>query len=129
MMWLLSYLGSNFGLVIACTIAVIALGAVAWFTRNWKVAVAAAVVLGLGFAYMAIDKAAYQRRVSEEAKAQVVLLQGRLATIQLTNAVYAKRLSEDGARISDLEKQASETPKNDSPCFDADAARRVRAVR
>lgn len=129
MMWLLSYLGSNWSLVLACTVAVIALSAVAWFARNWKVAVAAAAVLVAGFAYMAIDKSAYQRRVNEEAQAQVKLLNNRISTLEQVKAAYTKRFAEDHAHITELEKLASETPKNDSPCLDADAARRVRAIR
>jgi positive regulator of sigma E activity len=76
-MWFLSYWAANFALIIVVTLAVVALGAVAWFAKNWKVAVAAAAVLAAGFAYMQIDKSAYQRRVAEEAAAQVKLLQGR----------------------------------------------------
>lgn len=129
MLWLLSYVGSNFSLIIVTTLAVVALGAVAWFAKNWKVAVAAVMALGAGFAYMHIDKAAYQRRVAEEAAAQVKVLQGRLDTIAAINQAYTARYSEDQKQISKLEKEASETPPNSGPCLDRDAARRVRSIR
>jgi thiol:disulfide interchange protein len=128
-MWLLSYVGSNFGLIIMVALSVAALGAVAWFAKNWKVAVAAAVVLALGFAYMQVDKNAYQRRVSEEAREQVEILQRRLGALQLTAKADAARSAEDQKRIAELERLASETPPNTGACLDRDAARRVRAIR
>jgi hypothetical protein len=128
-MWALSYLGSNFGPIIVCTLTVVALGAIAWFARNWKVAVAAAAVLAAGFAYMHIDKTAYQRRVAEEAAAQVKLLKDRLASIERVNEQYASKVLIDSKTIAELKRKASETPKNDSPCLDADAARRVQSIR
>jgi hypothetical protein len=48
MIWLLSYLASNFALILAVTLCVLALAAIAWFTKNWKAAVAAGVVLIAG---------------------------------------------------------------------------------
>lgn len=129
MFWALSYLGSNFGLIIVCIVAVIALGAIAWFARNWKVAVAAAAVLAAGFAYMQIDKSAYQRRVNEEAQAQVKLLNNRLASLERVNGEYAQKVLLDAKAISELKRLASETPKNDTACLPLDAARRVRAIK
>jgi apolipoprotein N-acyltransferase len=126
--WILSYIGSNFGLIIVTVLAVVALGAVAWFAKNWKVAVAAAAVLAAGFAYMQIDKSAYQRRVSEEAAAQVRLLQGRLATLEAVNTQYASKVLTDAKAISELKRKASETPPNSAACLPLDATRRVRSI-
>jgi apolipoprotein N-acyltransferase len=128
-MWFLSYLAAHFGLIIVVTLAVVALGAVAWFAKNWKVAVAAAAVLAAGFAYMQIDKNAYQRRVAEEAAAQVKLLQGRLDTVGAINKAYTDRYLTDQKALSDLKRIARETPKNDAACLPLDAARRVRSIK
>jgi glucan phosphoethanolaminetransferase (alkaline phosphatase superfamily) len=129
LMWLLSYIGGNFALILVVFLAVVALGAVAWFAKNWKVAVTAVVILGAGFAYMQIDKNAYQRRVAEETAAEVNALKARIA---LTNAAAereAKRAIADAEQISELKRKASETPPNAGECFDAAAADRVRSIR
>ena len=124
-MWLLSYLGANFALVLVVVLAVVALGTVAWFAKNWKVAVAAACVLAAGLAYQQIDKTAYQRRVSEEAAARVTVLQGRLDTLQAVNQADAVRALAANARIAELEALAAQTPANDTACLPEDAAKRV----
>jgi len=128
MPWILSYVGSHFALIIATVLAVILLGAVAWFAKNWKVAVAAVAVVVAGLAYQQIDKSAYQRRVAEEAAAQVKTLQGRLNTVNAVNEAYGKRYASDQKELSELRKLARETPANSSPCLDRDAARRVRSI-
>lgn len=124
-MWFLSYITSNFALILIVTLAVVALGAVAWFAKNWKVAVAAVVVLAAGLAYQHIDKTAYQRRVAEEAAQQVKVLQGRLDTLQAVNVADVERALAANARIQELEALARQTPANDAECFSEDAAKRV----
>lgn len=128
-MWALSYIGSNFALILVVVIAVIALGAVAWFARNWKVAVAALLVLGAGLAYQHVDKTAYQRRVSEEAAAEVATLKGRLATLQKQTDADAERAKADAAYIESLEALAGETPPNDTPAIDKATANRIGAIK
>lgn len=128
MPWTLSYIGSNFALILVVVLAVVALGAVAWFAKNWKVAVAAVVVLGLGLAYQQIDKNAYQRRVAEEAAAKVAVLQSRINELAKINQADTERALADAAEIARLETLAGDTPANDRPCLDVDAARRVRAI-
>lgn len=128
-MWALSYIGSNFALILVVVIAVIALGAVAWFARNWKVAVAALLVLGAGLAYQHIDKTAYQRRVSEEAAAEVATLKGRLVTLQKQTAADAERAKADAAYIEALEVLAGDTPPNDTPAIDKNTANRIGAIK
>jgi CBS-domain-containing membrane protein len=128
-MWALSYIGSNFALILVVVIAVIALGAVAWFARNWKVAVAALLVLGAGLAYQHVDKTAYQRRVSEEAAAEVATLKGRLATLQKQTAADAERAKADAAYIDALEALANDTPRNDTPAIYKDTANRIGAIK
>lgn len=58
MIWILSYLSANFALVLATGLGVLALAAIAWFTKNWR---AAGVVLIAGLAYQQIDHNAYNR--------------------------------------------------------------------
>jgi uncharacterized membrane protein len=127
--WMLSYIGSTFGLIIVTGVAVVGLGAVAWFSKNWKVALAALGVLALGFLYMQVDKSAYQRRVNEEKAAEIATLKHRIGALQLATKADADRAGKDQARIKELERLASETPPNTGACLDRDAARRVRAVR
>ncbi len=129
LVWLLSYLGANLALVLVVVLAVVALGVVAWFAKNWKVAVAAACVLAAGLAYQQVDKTAYQRRVSEEAAARVAVLQGRLDTLQDVNTADAERALAANARIAELETLAAETPANNNQCLPEDAAKRVGDIR
>ena len=124
-MWALSYLGANFALVLVVVLAVVALGAVAWFAKNWKVAVAAACVLAAGLAYQQVDKTAYQRRVAEEAAEQTKVLQARLDALQAVNVADAERALAANARIAEPEALAAQTPANDAPCLPEDAAKRV----
>lgn len=128
-MWFLSYLGANFALIAVVTLAVAALGAIAWFAKNWKVAVAAVAILAGGFAYMQIDKNAYQRRVFEEAQQRVTFLQGRLDTINMASQADADRALADATTNQRLRDLAGQTPANSAACLDSDAAKRVGDIR
>jgi len=128
-MWALSYIGANWALILVVVLAVAALGAIAWFAKNWKIAVAALIVLGLAFTYQQIDKSAYQRRVNEEKAKEVKLLKERIATLSKVNEEHAERAINDATEIGRLEADASVTPANDSPCLDRDAAERVFRIR
>ena len=129
MQWTASYIGSNFALILVVVLAVVALGAVAWFAKNRKVAVAAVVVLGLGLAYQQIDKNAYQRAVAEQAAAKVAVLQGRLDALNKVAEADAARAAEDALYIAALEANAGITPPNNGPCLDADAAKRIGGIK
>jgi hypothetical protein len=129
MQWTASYIGSNFALILVVALAVIALGAVAWFAKNWKVAVAAVIVLGLGLAYQQIDKNAYQRAVAEQAAAKVAILQDRLDTLTKVAEADAARAAEDALYIAALEAHAGTTPPNGGPCLPADAAKRIGGIK
>jgi apolipoprotein N-acyltransferase len=124
-MWFLSYLGANFALILVVVLLVVALGAIAWFAKNWKVAVAAVLVVCAGLGYQQIDKNAYQRRVSEEAAERVAVLQSRLDTLQAVSQADAERALKASAIITELERTANMTPPNNGPCLDANAASRV----
>lgn len=128
-MWALSYIGANFALILVVVLAVVALGSIAWFAKNWKVAVAAALVLLAGLAYQHIDKTAYQRRVAEEAAQQAKTLQARIDTLSDINNANAARAIQDEIKISKLKEQAGQTPANSADCLDENAAGRVGGIR
>lgn len=129
MTWLLSYIGSNFALIAVAALAVVALGAVTWFAKNWKVAVAAAAVLAIGLAYQQVDKNAYQRRVSEEAAARIRILQGHLDVLNKVTEADAKQAARDAAAIDALRSLAGQTPANTGPSLPLDSAKRIGAVK
>lgn len=128
MTWLLSYIGSNFALIVIVTLLVVAFGTIAWFTKNWKVAVTAVAILAIGLAYQQVDKNAYQRRIAEEAAARVRLLQAHLDTLNKVNQADAEQAAKDAAEIEQLRTVAGDTPDNASPGLPLDAAKRVGAV-
>lgn len=129
MPWILSYLGANFALIAVVVLLVIALGAIAWFAKNWKVAVAAILLVCAGLGYQQIDKNAYQRRVSEEAAAQVQVLQGRLDTLAAVTAEDAKSAKADSEYIKALETVIGDTPPNATVCLDAETSKRIGDVK
>ena len=106
-------------------LSVVALAAVAWFARNWKVAVAAIVILAAGLAYQQIDKAAYQRAVNEQKARELRVLQDRINTLSEINRADAKRAAQSEATINALREKASHTPANNSPGLPKDAAERI----
>lgn len=129
MMWLLSYVWANFALIAVVTLAVVGLAVLAFFLKNWKAALAALVILGAGFAYMWIDKTAYQRRVSEEAAEKVLALENHIKKMNDAAEAHDKRAAEDATKIAELEVKANETPANSGACLDIDSARRVRDIK
>lgn len=129
MPWALSYIGSTWVLIAVVIIAIAALGALAWFARNWKFALGAVVILGAAFAYMHVDKQAYGRRVAEENAARVDRLEKQIVTMNKAAAEHSRRTVEDAARIADLESKVNDTPPNAQRCLDRGGARRVRDIR
>lgn len=125
---IISYILAHLGLILSCVLGVVALSAVAVFAKNWKAAVAAVVLTIAGLAYQEADLGGYKRRLNEEAQAQVAILNGRIATLAAITKAYNERSIADAAKITELETQASETPKNDGSCFDAPTAHRVRSI-
>jgi hypothetical protein len=121
----LAYLGSHWVLVIVVTLVVAGLGVAAYILKNLKFALAAIVIAVCGFAYQGAVTSGIQDQMNKDIAAQADLYKGRLNTLSdlaLKNAAQAKI---DADKIAELESKASETPKNDGACFDADAARRV----
>jgi predicted negative regulator of RcsB-dependent stress response len=129
MTWLLSYVWANFALIAVVTLAVVGLGLLAFFLKNWKAALIAVVILGAGFGYMWIDKNAYQRRVSEEAAEKVSALENHIQKLNVASEADSKRAAEDAIKIAELEAKANETPANNGACLDIDSARRVRDIK
>src|SRR5439155_17309238 len=99
-MWALSYLGSNFALIAVVALAVVALGALAWFSANWKLLAAAVLILAAGFAYMHVDKEAYGRRIAEESAAKVGSLEKRIKTMSEASEADAKRAAAAADQIA-----------------------------
>lgn len=129
MMGYLSYVGSHWELIIVVVLGVLALGAIAYFLKNWKAAVAAIVLACAGFAYQTADMAGYNRAVNEQVAKKTEQLEFR---IKLANEIaddYAVKAEKDNKKIDELEKSASETPKNYNTCFDVDTSGRVGRVR
>lgn len=128
MMTTLSYLGSHWTLFVIVVLSVLGLAAASWFLKNWKLAAAAIVLTVAGLAYQSSNMDGYKRRVNEEAQAQVKTLQTRLLALSMITAADTQRATFDAYLNTKLDTLSRETPKNDSACLDADAARRVRAI-
>jgi hypothetical protein len=105
------------------------LSAIPWLLRNWKLALGALGVLAVVIFLWQVDRRGYQRRVNEEAQAKLVLMQERIDTVEKLNKAYTALVLKDAAAITELERKASETPKNDAACLDRAAAGRVRAIK
>lgn len=129
MIWALSYLASNFALILAVTLCVIALAVIAWFAKNWKVAVAAGAVLIAGLAYQQIDHNAYNRAQAEQKARELSTLWARIDVLEKANDADAKRAADDAATLDALRFKASQTPANDAACLPEDAAKRVGDIR
>lgn len=123
------FLMLNWALVFAVVAAVIICGAIAWFTKNWKVAAVGLAVLGALFAGQHLFTAGVDAEVARQVAREKALLEHR---IQIANEIadsHMKRAEEDAAKIEELERLASQTPANPDACFDIDATGRVRALR
>lgn len=129
MTWVLSYLGANFALVIVVVLAVLALGTVAWFAKNWKVGAAAVAILVAGLAYQQIDHNAYKRAQAEQKARELRILQDRIGALLTISAADAQRAKVAEATIEALRSQARDTPANSAACLPQDAAKRVGGIR
>jgi signal transduction histidine kinase len=125
---MLSYIGAHWFLILSCIMLTIGLGAFAWFTKNWKAAVAAVVVVMAGLFYQSADLGGYKRALDEAKSAQIETLTNRVAVLSLLNAQDTYRAVADAKLNTQLETLASDTPPNAGPCLDAAAAHRVWAI-
>ncbi|RTL52887.1 MAG: hypothetical protein EKK40_06990 [Bradyrhizobiaceae bacterium] len=69
------------------------------------------------------------REATKQIQAKNALLTQRLQAANDVATMDAKRAQDDADKIAQLEKLANATPTNNSPCFDSDAAGRVRSIR
>jgi hypothetical protein len=100
-----------------------------WLLKNWKLVAGALAVIAVAVFLHMVEKRGYEKRVTEEAAAKVLILESRIKTLSAVTEAYNTRYADDQKTISELESNASETPPNSTECLDADAARRVRAIR
>lgn len=132
----LSFIWNNWAIILAVFLAVIALGAAAWFFKNWKFIMYAVIVACVYFAGEAIWNNGYNTRNEEELtkqaqqyKAEIVRLNKRADDLNKANAANTEQALADAAKIQELETQANATPPNSNACLDVDSARRVRSIR
>lgn len=125
----LSYIGAHWFLILSVVGISAALAAVAWFTKNWKAAVAAIVLVFFGLAYQSADLGGYKRRVDEAKAEQIKTLTDRLAVTNLVTSMDAYVALANAKLNTQMEDLARETPANAAVCLDAAAAHRVWAVR
>lgn len=124
----MSYIGAHWFLILSCVMLTVALGAFAWFTKNWKAAGAAVCIVMAGLFYQSADLGGYKRRVDEEKAQEIALLHDRLATMSLITSLDAQRVLADAQSNYKLERLSLETPANAGPCLDRAAAGRVRSI-
>lgn len=129
MLTALSYVGAHWFLILSVILGTAGLAAFAWFTKNWKAALAAIVLVFAGLAYQSADLGGYKRRIDEERAQEISTLKGRLATVSFITAFDTKRALDDADLNTKLETLAFDTPPNAGPCLDAAAAHRVWAIR
>jgi hypothetical protein len=123
------YLIAHWGLVLIATAVVIGLGATAWFLKNLKIAFLAIGLAVVGFMYQGAVMHGIQLQMTRDAAIEKIILQGRaddLENLAIKDAAQAKT---DADKITKLEKDARDTPKNNGACLPADAAGRIGRVR
>lgn len=125
----LSYIGAHWLLILSVLGGTAGLLAFAWFTKNWKAALAAVVLVFAGLVYQHADLGGYKRALDEQKAAQIETLQKRLLAVNMITAQDSQRAVADAFLNSKLKALARETPANAGPCLDASAAHRVWAVR
>lgn len=128
MITLLSYFGSHVTLIFIVVLSVVALGALAWFTKNLKYVLGAVVLVIAGLAYQASNMDGYNRRLSEDNAATIKVLKTRILALSMLQAEDGKRAVSDAFLNSQLDALSRATPYNPMPCLDLPAARRVRAI-
>lgn len=125
----LAFLIGNWQAIVALTLCLVVLGALAWFLKNWKIAAAAVALLVVYFAGQALWTAGYKARVAEDVAKQTKILTERIETMNKVAEEEAKRAIEDANKIAELEAKANETPANSGACLDSDSAGRVRDIK
>jgi ABC-type bacteriocin/lantibiotic exporter with double-glycine peptidase domain len=125
----LSFLLTNWQAILALGLLVVILGALAWFLKNWKLAVAAVAIAALYFAGQALWTNGYKTHVAEEVEKQTKALREQINQMNVAAEMDAQRAIDDANKISELETKSNETPANSGACLDIDGARRVRDIK
>lgn len=123
------FLASNWALVTAVVLVVVVLGFAAFVLKNWKIAAAAILIVAGIYGGQWLFTAGVNAEVAREKARIVATLQNRIDIANSIADAAAERALKDATKIEELEKAASETPKNDGICLDAAAADRVRNIR
>lgn len=97
--------------------------------RNWKIAAAAAALVGAFLAGQQLWTAGYESRVEEEVAARTAILQERVNTLEKITAADGQRAHRDAQEIARLSQLVAETPENTAPGLPRDAVRRIRGVK
>lgn len=129
MLGTLAFLGTNWQWVVVVILAVAALGAVAWLFKNWKPVLVAVGLLVVYFGGQALWVDGYNTHVAEEVARQTAMLQARLDAANAAAQADALRAQQASDRVSELERQAADTPANADKCLDVDAAKRVGGIK
>lgn len=124
-----SFLFAYWQWILIGTVGAAILAYVAFILRNWKIAVAVAVMVALFLSHQAMYSAGYGAHVAEEAAKLTVLLQGRIDTLEAVTKEDAKRADEDADTIERLRAAAAETPANATVALPAAAARRIGGIK
>lgn len=128
-MWAyVSFFASHWELLVVIGIGSVALAYLAFVLKNWKLAVAVAVIACCGLVYQHADVSGYNRRVAEDVAAQTQIYKDRIDVLNKVASAHGAATLRDAADIDKLEKKASETPKNDAACLDRAGASRVRSI-
>lgn len=103
-----------------------ALQAIAFLIKHWKL-----VLLVLSLGGMGIEGFHLARSWDRQAAlvAEASTLKARIATMDLVASEDAQRATANAHLNNQLDTLTRETPHNDGPCLDINAARRVRAIK
>ncbi len=141
--WLASYAGANWSLAIVILLLVGGLALIAFLTRNLWAVVVALGLMAAGFAYVQIDKAAYDRaaaeQLAEKLKAKdeqirqrdalIEAARQRINVLNAANELDAMQALTDADEISKLKAQINETPADATIALKRAATGRLRAFR
>lgn len=129
MMWLLSFLASNWFHVLLAILALVVCAAVAWFFRNWKAVVAAVLIGAVLIGASVIDKRAYDRRSAEVIAETRRIAEQRLKIIEQLQEDDRVQRDRDAAEIERLQKIIDGMPEDNSPCGDDNSFNDIRNIR
>lgn len=129
-MWgTIAFVSHNWQWIIIGLGLVVGLGVLAFITKNIKLVLAAAVIVGVGLAGQALYSAGYNAKVNEDVAARTAILTERLQTLQNLSEADKQRSDNDTATIKRLQEAADATPVNNNACLDEGAADRIGKIK